>query len=520
MKKVFSFILSGAIALSFPVQPFAAALPSAVAKEDVQYGTMTGFTFQERPTALINNNADAYNYGTHIGEDGNYMLDENNRLVYAAFAELIAPSTDPITITLASPVSFNVTTLIQSSFTNADTTAFNDAIITACQSGLDAALFDIPELFWIDPGRTSIGIKYSSSRIRSGSDSGKYKITISAITITPGFMEVYGDLEGVNAYRDRLEAAVNDFIPEDNELSLYNKLMYVHDAIACHTSYDYDYDSAFDSSAIGSLVEDKVVCEGYSEGFKLICDRMDIPCVCVFGDFDESENIGHMWNYVQMDDGKWYGVDVTWDDLDGEYGQQVRYKYFLKGSSSFAPDHTEMDYGTTVFDYPDLAYDDYDPENVVTTTTTTTTTTTSTTTTTTEETSTSTSTTTTEETTTSTSTTTSTTTSETTTTSTTTSTTSTTTSTTSTTTSTTTTSTATTTTTETTTSTTTAPPEPDYSGGDVNQDGETNIADLVSLISGLLGRDGGSPVDINSSGRCDVFDVIFLRRILFLPPKK
>ena len=23
-----------------------------------------------------------------------------------------------------------------------------------------------------------------------------------------------------------------------------------------------------------------------------------------------------MWNYVQMEDGNWYAVDVTWDDQD------------------------------------------------------------------------------------------------------------------------------------------------------------------------------------------------------------
>ncbi|MBR6243255.1 MAG: hypothetical protein IKQ90_07165, partial [Ruminococcus sp.] len=319
MKKVFSLVLSGALALAFSAQPFAAAAPSQLiaAEEDVQYGSMTGFTLPERPAALINNNPDAYNYGYIIGEDGNYMLDENNRLVYDAFSELIAPSADPITVTLADNVSFNVTTLIQSMFTDADKEAFNNAIITACQAGLDAALFDIPELFWIDAGKTGISIRYSTSRIRSGADKGKTKVSIYEITITPGIFSFYGDIDGVKAYREKLEAAVDDFIPKDNDAPLYDKLKFIHDAIILHTSYDYDFAYDYDSSAIGALVEDKVVCEGYSEGFKLICDRLDIPCVCVFGDFDETTQIGHMLNYVQMDDGKWYGVDATWDDLDG-----------------------------------------------------------------------------------------------------------------------------------------------------------------------------------------------------------
>jgi len=55
------------------------------------------------------------------------------------------------------------------------------------------------------------------------------------------------------------------------------------------------------------------VCEGYARAFKLLCDRLAIPCVLVTGiAYPSGER--HMWNCVQMDDGQWYGVDVTWND--------------------------------------------------------------------------------------------------------------------------------------------------------------------------------------------------------------
>ena len=40
---------------------------------------------------------------------------------------------------------------------------------------------------------------------------------------------------------------------------------------------------------------------------------------------DNGERIeAHMWNYVQLEDGKWYLIDITWDD------QAIRrYTYFL-----------------------------------------------------------------------------------------------------------------------------------------------------------------------------------------------
>ncbi len=53
----------------------------------------------------------------------------------------------------------------------------------------------------------------------------------------------------------------------------------------------------------------------------------------------------HAWNYVQMDDGQWYAIDVTWDDPiiigDGVPGKDIKYKYFLRGSDAFFKNHTE-----------------------------------------------------------------------------------------------------------------------------------------------------------------------------------
>lgn len=75
----------------------------------------------------------------------------------------------------------------------------------------------------------------------------------------------------------------------------------------------------------------------------------NIPCVLVSGTgILDSGSEGHMWNYVQMEDGKWYAVDVTWDDPVGGSGNQSGFEhhgYFLVGSDtvvdgrSFASSH-------------------------------------------------------------------------------------------------------------------------------------------------------------------------------------
>lgn len=89
------------------------------------------------------------------------------------------------------------------------------------------------------------------------------------------------------------------------------------------------------------------VCEGYARAFKYLCDMAGIPCVLVDG---TALSERHMWNYVQMEDGLWYAVDVTWDDptvvnrqtgevvTDAVSGAERKY-YFLVGADTRVEGH-------------------------------------------------------------------------------------------------------------------------------------------------------------------------------------
>ena len=107
----------------------------------------------------------------------------------------------------------------------------------------------------------------------------------------------------------------------------YNFVKSVHDYL-CNFAYYPDLNSSDyignAHDAYGALVEGRTVCEGYSEAFKLICNYYNIPSVCITGDAGGP----HMWNAVQMDDGNWYLLDITWDDQDS-YG--IYYDFFLVG---------------------------------------------------------------------------------------------------------------------------------------------------------------------------------------------
>ena len=75
------------------------------------------------------------------------------------------------------------------------------------------------------------------------------------------------------------------------------------------------------------------VCEGYAKSMKIFCYYMGINCACVSGTARGTSSGtpgAHMWNYVQMDDGNWYLVDATWDDV----GTPPSSRYLLVGRAT------------------------------------------------------------------------------------------------------------------------------------------------------------------------------------------
>lgn len=482
MKKLFSSalsVLTSAALISGSALSYAVADDSVTVDIDLSQEILyldeiddLSLSLGPAPSVLSNYSDSAYNYRD--------FLDNNNKAVYDALSSLVTPTDTKIEVTLPQRISVVVSAMPGSSkFSEADQQAYQDAIIENCRPAIDSVTFDMPEICWLDMTKFGIGVG-NDTTISRGVFSGKYTIYIKSLVFTTNWLPAMDSLSSVNEYVRKLNTATEEFPVEGN--TRYEQLKSIHDYIAEFTYYDTNAD--FASSALGSLVEPGVVCEGYAKGFKLMCDKLDIPCILIFGNYNEATQTAHMWDYVQMEDGKWYAVDVTWDDLDNE--DVLKYDFFLKGSESFNKRHTpEIYYNITKLNYPELSVSDYDPTAQITTTTTTTTTT---------------------STTTSTTATTSVTTSKTETTSkasTTTSTTG----------LTTTTKAPTTTSITKLTATTTSAPV--YQTGDVNHDGAVNIADLVfchSTVSGKLNPE--YLCDVNGDGKENSFDISLLRQIL------
>jgi hypothetical protein len=305
----------------------------------------------------------ANSYASYYGEDiDNYydQLDANQKAVYDALKEQLTPEeSDPIEIRVKE-VEF---------YAASKDPIFGEDIevYRILQGGLDAVLKDCPELFWLKFGADGCGSSYEYVHTRQGQG---YKISVKSLVFYPVLLDSYVDIKNTIVQRLEVEIAAFPIIGSTR----YEKLLSIHDELAERITYDDTLDSAHD--AYGALVKGRAVCEGYAEAFKLLCDREGIPCILVVGKgVTSSITEDHMWNAVRMEDGKWYGVDVTWDDQTESNGH-IYHDFFLVGSSTkdesfgkktFSQSHradghfTNADYSKQ-FTYPSMSQGKYIPD--------------------------------------------------------------------------------------------------------------------------------------------------------------
>lgn len=236
---------------------------------------------------------------------------------YQALAEQLSPSAEYISIDLSAFHLIN----------------WNTEVYPSLQAALSAYVFDHPEM------------QYCSIKSygRSG-DTAVYIVT---------------HREDGQARKEALDQVLADFVSQfDITLPVVEQYKAIHDHVCDLASYNYKAAAAGIPSeahtAYGLLVDgDKVVCEGYSKSFKLLCDAVGLPCLLIAGegnqfaqedtnqdgqpDFSGISN--HMWNAVRLENA-WYAVDTTWDDVDGCTVSKcpdfeismICYDYFLNNS--------------------------------------------------------------------------------------------------------------------------------------------------------------------------------------------
>ena len=312
--------------------------------------------------------------------DISYFYDQLNaeeKNVYSAIKSALYGKTDipaEISITLKTPLaSTPQDTRPSEQQASQIVSALMQELMPHLQAALDALLADCPSIFFLDltsesASDPSCGFSISAREEKTADD--QYVMKTTAVKMKVVVKAAYqGNLSG---HINQLKNAVAAVAVNGN--TRYEKLQAIHTFVCQSTSYDRSFldEKAHDAISVFAPAH-KSVCEGYAKAVKLLCDRADIPCVLVtgFGVTSSSSTERHMWNLVQMEDGKWYGLDATWDDQDSG----ICTDFFLSGSSTLPSEgfyqrkfsESHVPHGdlsgtqSKVFSYPSLSKNAYSP---------------------------------------------------------------------------------------------------------------------------------------------------------------
>ncbi|MCH5152868.1 MAG: immunoglobulin domain-containing protein [Clostridiales bacterium] len=286
----------------------------------------------------------------------------------------------------------------------------DNTLLDAMGAARDAFYTDYDDIFYVD-------FEYLSLRVTQDT-SGNYHACLGAgrsdTYWTKGFESEAQIRSAITEYQTELNKIVNlakaaeatDEQKEDygDEFAIQiAQIRKAHAEIAKRSVYRLESKASAGNekhvrTPYGTLVVGEALCEGYSRAFKAVMDKLDVPCVLINGGYRHTETQieEHMWTYVQLLDGKWYAVDMTFDDINlddkvngkevgrspveqfdreanaraiNEMGYYYSEEYFLKGSMIMDVHHALSPYKSAVqyaFSYPELSFYNVGSEETVT----------------------------------------------------------------------------------------------------------------------------------------------------------
>lgn len=246
---------------------------------------------------------------------------------------------------------------------------------------------DHPEVFWLS-GSTKM--RMVTVTMQEGQRAYKETYVFFTLADSEGFTvrdPKYPNQAAVESGIQRRDQAVTEILRTISGASDAERVTQLNRWLTEHNQYNTSPDPQnlpnapheCLSALEGSIGADGPVCDGYSRAFKVLCDRMTIPCVLVDGyALARAGGPGefHMWNSVQMPDEQWYGVDVTWNDptvkgVNGAKSGREREDFLLVGadtvvfglkfSESHPPKNRAVDGGVSFINGPTLSAVSFNP---------------------------------------------------------------------------------------------------------------------------------------------------------------
>ena len=236
--------------------------------------------------------------------------------------------------------------------------------------------YDLPEAFWVG----NVFRWYPTYSYQCLFSRGKWTLnyTLQMILVLDSYdfrlnKAEYTTPQSVFDGIEEYNSLIKEIFRELPDTSVYHQTKYLNNWLTTHNGYSSALVIGKKIPAMawspisalrGSTGYDGPVCEGYARAFKILCDRLGIPATLAVGmasSYPNDKPEDHMWNEVKMDDGKWYGVDVTWNDpviMDkievAQSGSETE-EWFLLGKKSIVHDLAFEDSHPFSFDN----YDEY-----------------------------------------------------------------------------------------------------------------------------------------------------------------
>ncbi len=182
-----------------------------------------------------------------------------------------------------------------------------------------AVASDNPDLYWVDHYEWSYLYYYKKS---------KSSVSIQIVGVVFRPRQYYaGAKNELNQVKSVVNNVAANIMATRPDASRYTTARMIYEYLASVASYGNA--SGTEYSPAGALLgkySNIAVCNGYALAFKMLCDACNIPCRYVGSEYYE-----HAWNMVQLEDGAWYGVDVTWGD-NGSLAD-ISYRWFMYGQN-------------------------------------------------------------------------------------------------------------------------------------------------------------------------------------------
>lgn len=238
----------------------------------------------------------------------------------------------------------------------------SDKLQEEYQTAIEAFTYDNPDVFYIDVTKMYINIE-TIQKIFST----KYNVYINSAKDPTYLLDGFTSKEQIDQCESQVIAVKNQILNQIAGKNDIEKMRYIHDYLVDTIEYDQTFGEKNIYNIYGALVSKTCVCEGYAKASQYLLNEAGLENIIITGTATNSDGKteNHAWNYVNIDE-KWYAIDTTWDDPiivgGGKLTNTIRYRYFLKGSSTMNKNHfisIKFTSGGQDFEFPELSITDY-----------------------------------------------------------------------------------------------------------------------------------------------------------------